>query len=140
MPIDDYEDFTFRCIPALIEEAENGDTNAALTLFGKLLEAARGNPDAPRELIDYFDKRYDALCEAGKSTEIAKALNLTKPKHRPRRPDQWLIDGVLAMRVQEWRDRGSTFEEAIAKTAGQTGRSESKVKQAYLATKKSRLL
>jgi hypothetical protein len=105
-----------------------------MRLIELLWVAAKGNPNAPVELIDYFGECIDGLREVKKAPEIAKALNLTKPRHRAPEPDKWLRKGVLAIAVEDMRKQGKTLEDVIAKVAKEYQVSESTVKQAYLSS------
>lgn len=123
-------DVDAEALPKLIERAEAGDHEAALRpldIFTAMVDSGR---EPYPELLNYLSKCFAKLL-SGAEKDANKALNLGKPRHRPKTTATRERDEVLAFRVEELREGGMNCDPAIEQVAKQTKLSFDTVLNAY---------
>jgi hypothetical protein len=126
----EYEDARFgeNVIRRRIAVAE-GDVQAAMWLLETFAMAAERNIPVPALLGAYLASCVRRIVGG---EDPASALKLKRAKHRPVLEADWPKKLGLALALQEAREQGLSYEEAIARVvASDCGASERTVERAY---------
>jgi hypothetical protein len=137
VPIEDYEDITFteRNIGRYVKAAAT-DTSAARRLIEIFVLAEQQGRAMPAGLVSYLAAAFRKIVYD--NADPLAALNLKPRPRRPERADKWIRELRLALEVQERRDRGASYEQAVAEVAdSKLGASKSTIERAYAIYKRT---
>jgi hypothetical protein len=119
-----------QALPKLIEQAEAGGHEVALRLLDIFTAMIDSGREPYPELLNYLSKCFAKLL-SGAEKDANKALNLGKPRHRPKATAYRERDEVLAFRVEVLRESGMNRDPAIKQVAEQAKLSFDTVLNAY---------
>ena len=101
----DHEDLNPQTISDCVEHAPKGDYRAGLRLLELFCEDVDSGKPPPQTLLAYLAECFKEILvceEAGEpliGREVAIALNIARPKHRPLDPEKLARDQSLALQV-----------------------------------------